>query len=108
VNASVRLKALLVRKLEALEQHLQLDEKIDPADPLKGMLTLARALEKVVEAKEKRRDDGAAAGRLIINDATRTALALRLEALAERWEAEKERRAGDVEGRDLSQLPPPA
>ncbi len=92
VNAAVRLKALLVKKLEALEQHLQLDEKIDPADPLKGMLTLATALEKVVdiEAKEKRRDDGAAAGRLIINDATREALALRLDALAESWKAGKE------------------
>ena len=74
--------------------------KIDPADPLKGMLTLASALEKVVdiEAKEKRRDDEAAAGHLIINDATLEALARRLEALADRWEADKERRAGDAEG----------
>jgi hypothetical protein len=110
VNVAVRLKGLLVKKLEAIEQHLQLDEKIDPANPLKGLLTLARALEKVVdiEAKEKRRDDGAAAGRLIINDATREALARRLEALAESWKADKERRAGEAEGRDLGPLPPHA
>jgi hypothetical protein len=107
VNVAVRLKGLLDKKLEALEQHLQLDEKIDPADPLTGMLTLARALEKVVdiEAKEKRRDDGAVAGRLIINDASREALARRLDALAESWKADKERRADDVEGRDLGPLP---
>jgi transposase-like protein len=95
VNAAVRLKALLVKKLEALEQHLQLDEKIDPADPLKGMLTLAGALQKIldIEAKEKRRDDGDSAGRLIINDASREALARRIEALAASWEA-----AGDSGG----------
>ena len=110
VNAAVRLKVLLVKKLEALEQRVQLDEKVDPADPLKGMLTLARALEKVVdiEAKEKRRDDGASAGRLIINDATREALARRLEALADSWEANRERKAGVAEGRDLGPLPPHA
>ena len=111
VNAAVRLKVLLVKKLEALEQRVQLDEKIDPADPLKGMLTLARALEKVVdiEAKEKRRDDdAAAAGRLIINDASREALARRLDALAVIWKADKERRAGDAEGRNPGPLPPHA
>jgi hypothetical protein len=92
VNAAVRLKALLVKKLEAIEQHLQLDEKIDPADPLKGILTLARALDKTldIEAKEKRRDDGASAGRLIINDATRLALARRLQALADSWKAARD------------------
>ncbi len=110
VSAAVRLRVLLVKKLEALEQRGQLDEKIDPADPLKGMLTLARALEKTIdiEAKEKRRDEGEAAGRLIINDATREALARRLEALADSWEADRERRAGDAEGRDLGPLPPHA
>jgi hypothetical protein len=111
VNAAVRLKVLLVKKLEALEQRVQLDEKVDPADPLKGMLTLARALEKVVdiEAKEKRRDDDeASAGRLIINDATREALARRLEVLAADWKADKERRAGEAEGRNSGPLPPHA
>jgi hypothetical protein len=108
VNAAVRLQVLLVRKLEALEQRLQLDEKIDPADPLTGMLTLAKALEKVVdiEAKEKRRDDEAAAGHPLINDASRMALARRLEALAESWEADEERKAGEVEGGDIGPLPP--
>jgi hypothetical protein len=98
VSAAVRLKGLLVKKLDALEQRGQLDERIDPADPLKGMLTLARALEKVVdiEAKEKRRNDEAAASRLVINDATREALARRLEALADRWEADKGRGAGEA------------
>ena len=107
VNAAVQLKAVLYKKLEALAQRLQFDEKIDPADPLNGMLTLATALEKVVdiEAKEKRRDADDSAGRLIINDATREALALRLDALAESWKADKERSAGAAEGRDLGPLP---
>lgn len=110
VNAAVRLKVLLVKRLEALEQRVQLDEKIDPADPLTGMLTLARALEKTIdlEAKEKRRDEEDSAGRLIINDASREALARRLDALAESWKADKERRTGDVEGRHLGPLPPHA
>jgi hypothetical protein len=92
VNAAVRLKALLVKKLEALEQRLQSDEKIDPAAPLKGVLVLAGAVERILdnEANEKLRDDGASAGRLIINDATREALAQRLEALAERWESARD------------------
>ena len=107
VNAAVRLRSLLIKKLEALEQHVQLDEKIDPANPLKGMLTLARALEKTIdlEAKEKRRDAGESAGRLIINDATREALARRLEELAVSWKAERDsggtrppEPAGGVEG----------
>ena len=107
VNAAVQLKAVLYKKLEALAQRLKLNENIDPAFPLQGMLTLATALEKVVdiEAKEKRRDEGEGANLLIINDATREALALRLEALAERWEADKKGRAGDVEGQDLGPLP---
>lgn len=102
VNAAVRLNVLLVKRLEALERHLQPDET--------GMLTLARALEKVtdIEAKEKRRDAGESSGRLIINDDTRMALARRLEALAESWEADKEQSAGETEGRDLGPLPPHA
>ena len=62
------------------------------------MLTLATALEKVVdiEAKEKRRDEEADAGFLIINDASREALARRLDALAADWKAGQERRAGEA------------
>ena len=92
VNAAVRFQARLVKKLEALEKRLQLDEKLDLADPFKCMQTLAGAMEKILdkEAKEKFRDDGDNAGRLIINDATRDALAQRLEALADRWEAARD------------------
>ncbi len=107
VNGAVQIKAALYKKLEALAQRLKLDGNVDPAFPLQGMLTLATALEKVVaiEAKEKRRDADDSAGRLIINDATREALALRLEALAARWKAERDsggtcppEPAGAVEG----------
>ena len=104
VNAAVQIKAVLYKKLEAVAQRLKLDENIDPAFPLQGMLTLATALEKVVdiEAKDKRRDAGDSGGRLIINDASREALARRLEALAERWKAEKERSEADGGAEALS------
>ena len=90
VNAEVRSKAQLVKRLEALRQRLQLDEKFDLDDPLKCMLILAGAAEKILDAKEKLRNDEDNSGRLIINDDTRNALAQRLEALADRWEAERD------------------
>ena len=54
-------------------------------------MILAGALEKILDddAKEKLRNDEDNIGRLISNDDTRDALAQRLEALADRWEAAK-------------------
>jgi hypothetical protein len=88
VNAPQRLKALVARKLAALEARPEFDEKIDVGDPLKGLHTLASAYEKMlgIEAREKLRDDGDRTGRLVIDDASREALAQRLEALADSWE----------------------
>jgi hypothetical protein len=89
VNAPQRLKALVAKKLATLEARLELGEKIDVGDPLKGLHTLASAYEKIlaIEHREKLRDDGDRAGRLIINDASREALARRIETLASAWES---------------------
>ena len=89
VNATQRLKALVAKKLAALEVRRVLGEKIDVGDPLKGLHTLASAFEKMldIEHREKLRDDGDRAGRLIINDASREALARRIEKLASAWES---------------------
>ena len=82
-----RLKAGLTKKLAILGARLGLAEKIDPGDPLKGLDTLANAIEKLLEAKERMDDDG---DRLSINDASRNALAERLEALADSWERKRD------------------
>ena len=90
VHPAEQLKVILVRKLAALQSRLGFAEKIDPADPLNGLLTLATALQKMldIEHREKRRDEADRIGGLAINDATRLELARRLEALAETWENE--------------------
>lgn len=87
INASHRLKAGLAKKLAMLSPRLDLAEKIDLSDPLKGLNTLANTIEKLLEAREKSGDDG---DRLIINDASRNALAQRLEALADSWERKRD------------------
>jgi hypothetical protein len=87
INASHRLKAGLAPKLARLATRLSFAEKIDLSDPLKGLNTLANTIEKLLEAGEKSGDDG---DRLIINDASRNALAQRLEALADSWERKRD------------------
>ena len=87
VAAPLRLKAGLAKKLARLATRLGLIEKIDLGDPLKGLDTLANVLEKLLEAREKSGDDG---DRLSINDASRNALAERLEALADSWERKRD------------------
>jgi transposase-like protein len=87
VIASQRLRAGLTKKLALLATRLDLAEKIDLSDPLKGLDTLANVLEKLLEAREKSGDDG---DRLSINDASRNALAERLEALADSWERKRD------------------
>ena len=52
VAAPHRLKSGLTKKLAKLQARLGLAEKIDPGDPLKGMDTLAGAIEKLLEARE--------------------------------------------------------
>ena len=85
VAAPQRLKSGLAHKLAKLAARLGVAEKIDLSDPLKGLDTLANAIEKLLEAREKSDDDG---DRLSIGDASRNALAQRLDALAEAWERE--------------------
>ena len=87
VAAPQRFKAGLAQKLARLEARLGLDEKIDVGDPLKGLNTLANTIEKLLEAREKSGDDR---DRLRINDASRNALAERIEALADSWERKRD------------------
>ena len=87
VAAPQRLKAGLTKKLGILATRLGLAEKIDLGDPLKGLDTLANTIEELLEAREKSGDDG---DRLSINDASRNALAERLEALADSWERKRD------------------
>jgi hypothetical protein len=90
-----RLKAGLSKKLGALAARLGLAEKIDPGDPLKGLDTLASAVEKLLDAREGSGDDS---DRLRINDATRDALAERLEALARSWQRRRDAAGAECGG----------
>jgi len=88
VKTTDRLRGLVTSALAGLEARHALDEKIDTDDALRGLHQLASLTVKIldIEHREKRRDDADRTGRLIINDATRLALARRLEALADSWE----------------------
>ena len=86
VTASHRRKSALTKRLGTIAGRLGLAEKIDPGDPLNAMETLAGTIEKLLEARETWGDDG---DRLNINDASRNALAERLEALARAWERKR-------------------
>jgi hypothetical protein len=94
VNAPQRLRALVVRKLAALEARPEFDEKIDLGDPMKGLHTLASAYEKTfaIEHREKLRDGG---DRLIIDDASREALAQRIDDLARAWKHKRDSQQPD-------------
>ncbi|HEX7107903.1 MAG TPA: hypothetical protein VF224_01565 [Aestuariivirga sp.] len=92
---AARLKAGLAQKLATISAGLGLDEKIDVSDPLKGLHTLANAYDKLLAAaKENSGDDS---DRLHINDATRDALAERIEALADSWERKRGFREAECE-----------
>ena len=88
VNAAERLKGLVARELASIEARLGLGEKLDTGDPLRALHTLASAVQKIldIERKEKANDGGDRTGRLTIDDASRQALARRLETLARHWE----------------------
>jgi hypothetical protein len=90
-----RLKAHLTKKLAMIVKRLGLAEKIDLSDPLKGLDRLADTFEKLLEAREKSDDDG---DRLSIGDASRTALAQRLDALAEAWEDKRDSEGAGSDG----------
>jgi hypothetical protein len=82
VAAPQRLKAGLTKKLGRLQARLGLAERIDVGDPVTGFHTLADAIEKLLDEKEKSGDDS---NRLHINDATRDTLAERIESLTRAW-----------------------
>jgi hypothetical protein len=87
VNAGERLKALVERELAKLARR-GIGEKLDAGDPLRALHTLASAMQKSldVERKKKATDDAGKSGRLVIDDASRLALAQRLETLIRHWE----------------------
>lgn len=87
-NAAARLKALVARELAGIEARLGLGEKLDAGDPLRALHTLASAVQKIldIERKEKAGDDARSGQRLTIDDASRMALARRLETLSRHWE----------------------
>ncbi|MDP1701278.1 MAG: hypothetical protein Q8L53_10045 [Aestuariivirga sp.] len=89
VKTTKRLRDLVTSTLAGLEARRALGEKIDTDDALRGLHQLASLTVKIldIEHRENRRDDAERTGRLIIDDATRLALARRLEALADSWES---------------------
>ena len=94
VKTTERLRDLVTRALAGLEARRALGEKIDTDDALRGLHTLASLTVKIldIEQKEKLRDDGERIGRLIINDASRLALAKRLDELARAWRHKRDSR----------------
>jgi transposase-like protein len=84
-GAGGTVKVGLEQKLAMLSTRLGLAEKMDVGDLRKAVETLAAACEKLLDAK----DLGDDSDRLHINDATRNALAERLEALADSWERKR-------------------
>jgi hypothetical protein len=94
VKTTERLRDLVTSTLAGLEERRALGEKIDTDDALRGMHQLASLTVKIldIEQKEKLRDDGERIGRLIINDASRLALAHRLDELARAWKHKRDSR----------------
>lgn len=94
VKTTERLRELVTRALAGVETRRALGEKIDTDDALRGLHQLASLTVKIldIEQKEKLRDDGERIGRLIINDASRLALAKRLDELARAWKHKRDSR----------------
>lgn len=94
VRTTERLRDLVTRALAGLEARRALGEKIDTDDALRGMHQLASLTVKIldIEQKEKLRDDGERIERLIIDDASRLALAKRLDELARAWKHKRDSR----------------
>jgi hypothetical protein len=98
VKTTERLRDLVTGTLAGLEARRALGEKIDTDDALRGLHQLARLTIKIldIEHREKRRDDAERIGRLIIDDASRLALARRLDELARAWKHKRD--AGQPDG----------
>jgi hypothetical protein len=97
VKTTERLRDLVNCALAGLEARRALGEKIDTDDALRGLHTLASLTVKIldIEQREKLRDDGARIGRLVIDDASRMALAQRLDELARAWKHKRDARQPD-------------
>ena len=100
VKTTERLRGLVTGALAGLEARHALDEKIDTDDALRGLHQLASLTVKIldIEHREKRRDDADRIGRLIINDASRMALARRLDDLARAWKHQRDSRKPESGG----------
>jgi hypothetical protein len=100
LSTTARLRALVAQALAPLEARHGLGEKIDTDDALRGMHTLASLTVKIldIEHREKSRDDGERVARLVIDDASRLALARRLDELAEAWKHKRDARRPDGGG----------
>ncbi len=101
VSATARLRALVAQALAALEARCELSEKIDTDDTLRGLHTLASLTVKIldIEHREKLREDGdRSTAFLIIDDASREALARRLDDLARAWKHKRDARQPDGGG----------
>jgi hypothetical protein len=100
VTTTARLRALVAQAIARLEARRDLGEKIDTDDALRGMHTLASLTVKIldIERREKSRDDAERVVRLIIDDASREALAQRLDDLARAWKHKRDARQPDGGG----------
>ena len=99
VNTTERLRALVAQALAELEARRDLGAKIDTDDALRGLHTLASLTVKIldIEHREKSRDDGdRSTAFLIIDDASREALARRLEELARAWKHNRDSRQSET------------
>jgi hypothetical protein len=88
----------VAQALAELEARRDLGEKIDTDDALRGLHTLASLTVKIldIENREKSRDDGdRSTDFLIIDDASREALAQRLDDLARAWKHKRDARQPD-------------
>lgn len=104
VKTTERLRGLVTSTLAGLEARRALGEKIDTDDALRGLHQLASLTVRIldIEHREKRRDDAERTGRLVINDASRMALAPRLDDLARAWKHERDSRKPETGGTPAS------
>ena len=91
MDTATKMKALVEAALEKLVTEGKLVDKIDLSDPLRALHTLLHAFQKIrdLQDREKSGDGGSRNDGIFIDEASRMALALRLEALADTWETER-------------------
>jgi hypothetical protein len=101
VSTTTQLRALVEQALADLKARRDLGEKIDTDDALRGLHTLASLTVKIldIEHREKLRDDGdSRTAFIIIDGASREALAQRLDDLAKAWKHERDSHQPDGGG----------